>query len=202
MPALGGSLQDWKPGLYYGVDDQCRIAFGSTARACSFTNPDMVSQLLLQFGTTRWRTSLSWIHCILFRHNSAITFIPLGFCLISQCVAFCPATQTPMMTAPANASWFPCWMGRSVRPIRYHLRPVTNLVCGASYLLKVGSHVCMPWSNLPLQWCLKGRCVSPDQLGSPEVVHGSWSSWSAFSLCSRTCGGGVTYRTRQCNNPR
>lgn len=43
LPALGGSLQDWKPGLYYGVDDQCRIAFGSTARACSFTNPDLVS---------------------------------------------------------------------------------------------------------------------------------------------------------------
>lgn len=43
IPALGGSLQDWKPGLYYGVDDQCRIAFGSTARACSFTNADLVS---------------------------------------------------------------------------------------------------------------------------------------------------------------
>ncbi|XP_038143509.1 A disintegrin and metalloproteinase with thrombospondin motifs 13 isoform X3 [Cyprinodon tularosa] len=41
FPALGGSLQDWKPGLYYGVDDQCRIAFGSTARACSFSNPDL-----------------------------------------------------------------------------------------------------------------------------------------------------------------
>lgn len=45
LPALGGSLQDWKPGLYYGVDDQCRIAFGSTARACSFTNADLVSHL-------------------------------------------------------------------------------------------------------------------------------------------------------------
>lgn len=43
LPVPGGSLQDWKPGLYYGVDDQCRIAFGSTARACSFTNHDLVS---------------------------------------------------------------------------------------------------------------------------------------------------------------
>lgn len=43
LPALGGSLQDWKPGLYYGVDDQCRIAFGSAARACSFTHSDLVS---------------------------------------------------------------------------------------------------------------------------------------------------------------
>ena len=54
LPALEGSLQDWKPGLYYGVDDQCRIAFGSTARACSFTNPDLVIHLPLQLDTTRW----------------------------------------------------------------------------------------------------------------------------------------------------
>ncbi|KAK3539512.1 hypothetical protein QTP70_009492 [Hemibagrus guttatus] len=43
VPVLGGSLQEWKPGLYYGVDDQCRIAFGSTATACSFTSNDMAT---------------------------------------------------------------------------------------------------------------------------------------------------------------
>uniref|UniRef100_A0AAY4EV48 Uncharacterized protein n=1 Tax=Denticeps clupeoides TaxID=299321 RepID=A0AAY4EV48_9TELE len=42
LPLLEGSLQDWKPGLYYGVDDQCRIAFGSSAKACSFRDNDMV----------------------------------------------------------------------------------------------------------------------------------------------------------------
>lgn len=56
--------------------------------------------------------------------------------------------------------------------------------------------------QLLLQWCLKGRCVSPEDLGSSAVVHGSWSSWTEFSSCSRTCGGGVTLQTRQCNNPR
>ncbi len=44
VPVLGGSVQDWRPGLFYGVDDQCRIAFGSSATACSFTNGDMVSK--------------------------------------------------------------------------------------------------------------------------------------------------------------
>jgi len=44
VPVLGGSVQDWRPGLFYGVDDQCRIAFGSSATACSFTNDEMVSK--------------------------------------------------------------------------------------------------------------------------------------------------------------
>ncbi|XP_016360714.1 A disintegrin and metalloproteinase with thrombospondin motifs 13-like [Sinocyclocheilus anshuiensis] len=44
VPVLGASVQDWRPGLFYGVDDQCRIAFGSSATACSFTNGDMASK--------------------------------------------------------------------------------------------------------------------------------------------------------------
>uniref|UniRef100_A0A668ACH5 Uncharacterized protein n=1 Tax=Myripristis murdjan TaxID=586833 RepID=A0A668ACH5_9TELE len=127
LPALGGSLQDWKPGLYYGVDDQCRIAFGSTARACSFTNPD------------------------------------LPVCRVLSC----------------------------------HVNPGDDSSCKRLLVPLLDGTECAP-----NQWCLKGRCVSPDQLGSSVVVHGSWSSWSEFSPCSRTCGGGVTFRTRQCNNPR
>ncbi|CAG5921033.1 unnamed protein product [Menidia menidia] len=127
LPALGGSLQDWKPGLYYGVDDQCRIAFGSTARACTFTNPDLPA------------------------------------CRVLSC----------------------------------HVNPGDDSSCKRLLVPLLDGTECAP-----NQWCLKGRCVSPDDLGTSVVVHGFWSSWSEFSSCSRTCGGGVTLRTRQCNNPR
>ncbi|XP_054466491.1 A disintegrin and metalloproteinase with thrombospondin motifs 13 [Anoplopoma fimbria] len=127
LPVLGGSLQDWKPGLYYGVDDQCRIAFGSTARACSFTNPDLPA------------------------------------CRVLSC----------------------------------HINPDDNSSCKRLLVPLLDGTECAP-----NQWCLKGRCVSLDELSSSVVVHGSWSNWSGFSHCSRTCGGGVTSRTRKCNNPR
>lgn len=32
-------------------------------------------------------------------------------------------------------------------------------------------------------------------------VDGNYSTWSAFSSCSKTCGGGIKTRTRKCDNP-
>uniref|UniRef100_A0A671XYK2 ADAM metallopeptidase with thrombospondin type 1 motif 14 n=1 Tax=Sparus aurata TaxID=8175 RepID=A0A671XYK2_SPAAU len=52
----------------------------------------------------------------------------------------------------------------------------------------------------PGKWCFKGHCIwrSSQQ---PQGHDGSWGSWSKFGTCSRTCGGGVRSRNRQCNNP-
>ncbi|KAL7982182.1 hypothetical protein Chor_001239 [Crotalus horridus] len=48
-------------------------------------------------------------------------------------------------------------------------------------------------------WCYKGHCMwkNTNQLKQ----DGSWGAWTKFGSCSRTCGTGVRFRTRQCNNP-
>ncbi|CAC5361473.1 ADAMTS18 [Mytilus coruscus] len=51
--------------------------------------------------------------------------------------------------------------------------------------------------------CFGGACVdwSEAQLTNPEVRAGGWSDWEAWTTCSRTCGRGMIYRRRICNNP-
>ncbi|XP_068687209.1 A disintegrin and metalloproteinase with thrombospondin motifs 6-like isoform X1 [Montipora foliosa] len=46
-------------------------------------------------------------------------------------------------------------------------------------------------------WCINGDCEDD---GSP-IINGHWSSWSAYSNCSRPCDGGVQFKSRTCTNP-
>ncbi|XP_045891335.1 A disintegrin and metalloproteinase with thrombospondin motifs 3 [Micropterus dolomieu] len=51
----------------------------------------------------------------------------------------------------------------------------------------------------PGKWCYKGHCMwkNPNQVKQ----DGTWGAWSKYGSCSRSCGTGVRFRTRQCNNP-
>ncbi|OWK13609.1 ADAMTS3 [Cervus elaphus hippelaphus] len=48
-------------------------------------------------------------------------------------------------------------------------------------------------------WCYKGHCMWKN--ANQQKQDGNWGSWTKFGSCSRTCGTGVRFRTRQCNNP-
>ncbi|XP_036605930.1 A disintegrin and metalloproteinase with thrombospondin motifs 18 [Trichosurus vulpecula] len=51
------------------------------------------------------------------------------------------------------------------------------------------------------KWCRRGQCVKFGEHG-PRPIHGHWSEWSAWSECTRTCGGGITQQERHCTNPK
>ncbi|XP_015763336.1 PREDICTED: A disintegrin and metalloproteinase with thrombospondin motifs 7-like isoform X1 [Acropora digitifera] len=50
------------------------------------------------------------------------------------------------------------------------------------------------------KWCYKGSCIEKGMI--PNSVDGGWGPWKNYSQCSRTCGRGVSFMERHCDNPR
>ncbi|XP_028299073.1 A disintegrin and metalloproteinase with thrombospondin motifs 17 isoform X2 [Gouania willdenowi] len=82
-----------------------------------------------------------------------------------------------------------------------------HLMCAGLWCLVEGDTSCKTKLDPPLdgtecgadKWCRAGECVSKTPI--PQHVDGDWSSWSQWSMCSRTCGTGVQFRQRKCDNP-
>ncbi|KAK3743252.1 hypothetical protein QZH41_017056, partial [Actinostola sp. cb2023] len=89
----------------------------------------------------------------------------------------------------------------------YSLCPVTTGNCDLLFCYKhtgCSSSGAPPVDGTPCghrKWCIGAHCV---EIGSsiPPAINGDWGDWGAYTPCSRTCGGGVQHRTRECNNPR
>nr|XP_046245982.1 A disintegrin and metalloproteinase with thrombospondin motifs 17 isoform X2 [Scatophagus argus] len=82
-----------------------------------------------------------------------------------------------------------------------------HLMCAGLWCLVEGDTSCKTKLDPPLdgtecgadKWCRAGECVSKTPI--PQHVDGDWSPWSQWSMCSRTCGTGVQFRQRKCDNP-
>ncbi|XP_074836869.1 A disintegrin and metalloproteinase with thrombospondin motifs 4 [Carettochelys insculpta] len=50
--------------------------------------------------------------------------------------------------------------------------------------------------------CMSGRCISKGEMKAFNTpTPGGWGPWGPWGECSRTCGGGVQFSTRECNKP-
>ncbi|XP_008589582.1 PREDICTED: A disintegrin and metalloproteinase with thrombospondin motifs 1 [Galeopterus variegatus] len=83
----------------------------------------------------------------------------------------------------------------------------TTLWCtGTSGGVLVCQTKLFPWGDGTscgeVKWCVNGKCVNKtDKKHFDTPVHGSWGHWGPWGDCSRTCGGGVQYTMRECDNP-
>ncbi|XP_049609801.2 A disintegrin and metalloproteinase with thrombospondin motifs 1-like [Syngnathus scovelli] len=64
----------------------------------------------------------------------------------------------------------------------------------------------LPWADgTPCgrnSYCLAGQCLTKFQAYTHQSpVNGGWGVWGPWGDCSRTCGGGVQYSFRSCDNP-
>uniref|UniRef100_H3B3P8 ADAM metallopeptidase with thrombospondin type 1 motif 20 n=1 Tax=Latimeria chalumnae TaxID=7897 RepID=H3B3P8_LATCH len=51
----------------------------------------------------------------------------------------------------------------------------------------------------PTMHCRQGLCVN--KVVEMRPVDGEWGPWGPYSVCSRSCGGGIRSATRNCNKP-
>ncbi|KAJ7383377.1 metalloendopeptidase [Desmophyllum pertusum] len=89
----------------------------------------------------------------------------------------------------------------------YQACPSTRGSCGALYCTKGGGSCYSRGAPVAegtecgdRKWCRAGVCTD---VGSslPPPINGGWGPWGPYGACTRTCGGGVRHRSRQCNNP-
>jgi hypothetical protein len=58
----------------------------------------------------------------------------------------------------------------------------------------------VPWNARILLFFFQVHQMFQQRMNKNSVIVGTWSSWSRWSPCTRSCGGGVAMQTRDCQN--
>lgn len=85
-------------------------------------------------------------------------------------------------------------------------------VCSQLWCRVEGQPLCttkngsLPWADGTAcgkdKLCFNNECVEKEQLMKPKTeIDGNWGAWGEWGDCSRTCGGGVQFSYRECNDP-
>ncbi|KAL6470950.1 hypothetical protein MHYP_G00196000 [Metynnis hypsauchen] len=85
-------------------------------------------------------------------------------------------------------------------------------LCSQLWCQQEGQSVCttrngsLPWADGtecgPNNSCLDGVCTAIEEVMRPKVsVDGGWGEWRPWQQCSRSCGGGVMFSYRECDQP-
>ncbi|KAI4905184.1 hypothetical protein NFI96_013898 [Prochilodus magdalenae] len=85
-------------------------------------------------------------------------------------------------------------------------------VCSQLWCQQEGQSVCttrngtLPWADGTEcgsnKSCLDGVCTATEEVMKPKVsVDGGWGEWGSWQQCSRSCGGGVMFSYRDCDQP-
>ncbi|KAG1667921.1 A disintegrin and metalloproteinase with thrombospondin motifs 20 [Nymphon striatum] len=83
------------------------------------------------------------------------------------------------------------------RPIILH-HIARQEVCDVIYcLLRAGAVL----DHNTTFWCKRGECIRKNYRALTPV-NGDWGEWSAYSSCSRSCGGGIAQSERLCDSPK
>lgn len=71
-----------------------------------------------------------------------------------------------------------------------------NATCGPSFQVKRRECISSGVKNCKGKSELVRSCRKP-----PCPIHGGWSTWGNWSICSKTCGTGYQVQSRTCSNP-
>lgn len=78
-----------------------------------------------------------------------------------------------------------------------------ELHCQLSSNVSSNESIKINWADYtscaPYRSCINSKCSLDTTI---EPINGVWGEWTDYGTCSRSCGTGIEYRTRECIPPK